>query len=264
MKWWRPFTAGGAFFDRLIGSVVAATAAVWILKFLHLAFNLPVGHWWQFFALPGELSEFFGQPWSLVTYAWVHTNLINFLFNLILLYYIGTLFLTYEPPSRMWKLFLAGIIGGGIAFLLSNKWIPFLYKDEPEALLTGISAGYVTWLAWLAARYGDQYVYIRLIGRVRIRHIFYFFLALDFLLLFTYNSGGHIAHLAAALIGWSWAKYIDRPRRTAPSRIYDNYKPAREKEIDRILDKINRSGFDSLTEREKEILYRESERHRKG
>jgi len=93
-------------------------------------------------------------------------------------------------------------LAGGTAFLLTYATLPFLYRDEPQAYLTGISAGYMIWLAYLAAKYGNYDVPVRLVGRVKIKYIFYFFLVLDLLLLFTANSGGHVAHLAAALTGW--------------------------------------------------------------
>lgn len=264
--WSKYFGRGQISFEWLIASVVIATAVIWFLYFLSLAFDLPVGHWWQKAALPGEWRLFLRQPWSLLTYAWVHTGLIGFLVNLLLLYYIGNLFLIFESERNLLRLFWAGILAGGTAFLLTYAALPFLYRDEPQAYLTGISAGYMIWLAYLAAKYGNYDVPVRLVGRVKIKYIFYFFLVLDLLLLFTANSGGHVAHLAAALTGWLSATTVRRPVIQKKARtvdfpnIYDNYKTSREKEIDRILEKINRSGYESLSEREKEILYRESQR----
>jgi len=264
--WHRGFAGRQLSFEGLIASVVIATAVIWMLYFLSLAFDLPVGHWWRYAALPGKWETFVRQPWSLVTYPWVHIGLVDFIVNLLLLYYIGTLFLVFEDERRLGVVFGVGAGAGALAFLLSYKYLPYFYGDEPAPYLTGISAGYIAWLAYLAAKYGKHRTYVRLLGHIRIRDIFFFFLFLDLVLLFTSNSGGHIAHLGAALAGWLYAvagrlKTVRRNRHaeTYPN-IYDNFKTAREKEIDRILDKINRSGFDSLTEREKEILHRESKR----
>ncbi len=261
------FFRGNSSFERLIASVVIATAIIWVFYFLALLFDLPTGHWWRYFALPGSWQIFIKQPWSLVTYAWIHTGLIGFFINLLLLYYLGNIFLTYEDEKKMMSLFAVGILTGAMAFLLSIKYLPFFYKDETNVYLTGISAGYMIWLAYLGRKYGDYSVTLRLMGDVKIKHIFLFFIVLDLLLLNTANSGGHIAHLASMLAGWLLAgkkrRIFSSEKKTGSShhKIYDNLKTSSEKRLDKILDKINRSGFESLTAEEKEILYRESERN---
>jgi membrane associated rhomboid family serine protease len=255
-------------FERLIASVVIVTGAIWLLYFLALIFDAPTGHFWRYFALPGDWHSFIKQPWSLLTYAWIHTGLVGFFINLLLLYYLGNLFLTFFDEKKMMRLFWTGIIAGGLGFLLSYRFIPYLYKDEPNALLTGISSGYVIWLAYSAEIYGHHKVHLSLLGQIKIKHIFVFFLILDLLMLNLTNSGGHTAHLVSMAAGWIIATW--ESKRTAKKfrvvrnepKIYDNLKTSTEKRIDRILDKINESGFDSLTAEEKEILYRESERNK--
>ncbi len=255
-------------FERIIASVVIATGLVWLFYFGALIFDLPTGHWWRYFALPGSWHTYAGQPWSILTYAWVHTGLIGFFINLLLLYYLGNLFLTFESEKKLIRLFWTGIISGATAFLLSVKLLPFFYSDEQNIYLTGISAGYMIWLAYLAKKYGDYRFHLRLAGEVKIKHVFFFFLIIDLLLLNTQNSGGHIAHLASMLAGWIWGtvenKRINKKQQqlTREPKIYNNLKTATEKRIDRILDKINKSGFESLSKEEKEILYRESKRQK--
>jgi len=267
IRWRTFFDEGKINFERLIASVVIATALVWIFYFTGMITGASVGHWWQYAALPGDWHVFVRRPWSIITYAWIHTGLVDFLINLLLLYYIGNMFLTYESEKKLMRLFWTGIVAGGLAFLITRSFADILYKDEPYAYLTGISAGYMVWLAYLAAKYGDYETYVRLVGRIKIKYLFYFFVALDLILLTAYNSGGHVAHLAASLTGWLWAKAELNLSKSsvAPSTsrggIYDNFKPPREKAIDRILEKINRSGFDSLTPEEKEILHKESRRN---
>ncbi len=252
-------------FEWLITSMVFSTGFIWLLYILNLVFNLPVGHWWQYLALPGEFFNLLRQPWSIITYAWVHTELVGFLINLLMLYFIGRLFLIYEKEKKLLRLFFAGILSGALSFLLSYYFLPFLYSDERQAYLTGISGGFVIWLAYLAAKYPDYEVHISVFGNWKIKYLFFFLLFFDLVLLNYSNSGGHVAHLGAMATGWIFGKTGIKKSIgsiSTKNKIYDNYKTANEKKIDRILEKINRSGYESLTEKEKEILYRESQRNR--
>ena len=249
-------------FEKIIYSVVFSGFILWIFYILHQLSGSNIHQIWLFFALPGSFEEFIKQPWSLVTYAWIHLNIIGFFFNLIWLWFIGRIFLGFEPNGKMFKIFILGIIAGGLGFLLAYSFLPFFFRDEPNAYLTGISTGYLSWLGYLTAKYSNYPVYVRLLGNIKIKWFFYFFIFWDVIQFPLINSGGHIAHLFALFTGYFAAKFMNS-RKMKPKHdfhIYDNYKTSTEKKIDRILDKINKKGMRSLTDEERSFLERESKR----
>ncbi len=126
-----------------------------------------------------------------------------------------------------------------------------------------------------------------LIGTVKLWHIAGVFIVLDLIDVSVSNSGGHIAHLSGALFGFIYIKLLQngtdlskgvsaitdfftnlfKPKKATPfKKVYRNpnpqparaaQKPAKDitqQRIDEILDKISRSGYDSLTQAEKDFL----------
>jgi hypothetical protein len=126
---------------------------------------------------------------------------------------------------------------------------------------------------------------------VKIKYIALCFIVLDILQIASENAGGHLAHLGGALYGYFFALQMRKGRdigksfgnladniavlfkkkpkmkvsyRSQTSSTndleYNRQKVEYQKEIDRILDKIAKSGYDSLTKAEKETLFKMSNR----
>ncbi len=254
------FLSAAGMLEKLIYSIVFSAILIWLLYIVHLLFRSNWHRIWIFFALPGEWNSLLRQPWSLFTYAWIHLNLFGFFFNLILLWFTGKLFLTYENEKKLFRVFMVGILSGAAGFLISYHLLPYFFHDEPNAYLTGISSGFLAWMGYLAYKYKDVRVYIRLIGYIKIRWIFYFFLLWDLIQFPVYNSGGHMAHIFGLFSGMIYALAENTRKKESPFKVYDNYKTGREKKLDIILDKINRRGIQSLTDEEKAFLEKESKR----
>lgn len=132
----------------------------------------------------------------------------------------------------------------------------------------------------------QQQVYIFLIGPVKMIYLALFTALIDLLSIQGDNAGGHIAHLGGALFGWLFAMGIRNHRdlatwitcpidwfermprrkkmhikyRRSSAGMNNNACNADKKEqddrINEILDKISRSGYDSLTREEKAILFK--------
>jgi len=136
----------------------------------------------------------------------------------------------------------------------------------------------------------DYTVYIFLIGPVKIKWVALVAFILTTLVDFPTNAGGKLAHLGGALYGYfftvqyrrgkditrsfnrmldtffSWFKPRRKTlhvnyRRPVDDLEYNRQKAEEQKEIDRILDKISKGGYDSLTKKEKETLFRMSNKH---
>ncbi|HBS11289.1 MAG TPA: DUF1751 domain-containing protein, partial [Flavobacteriaceae bacterium] len=80
----------------------------------------------NWFSLPSNLTSFISQPWTLVSYGFLHADFLHILFNSILLFYIGNLFLDFFSKRDFIIYYISGIVVGGIVYLLSYSYFPFL------------------------------------------------------------------------------------------------------------------------------------------
>lgn len=236
-------------------------------------------------SLPASIYELSLQPWSVLTYMFVHVDFMHILFNMIILFWTGKLFIEYLGNDKFWATFILGGFSGGFLYVLSYLLFPVLNGVAMSSQLIGASGGVISILVAIATLLPDYTVHLLLFGPVRLKYIAVVSILLFFISLPLGNTGGHIAHLGGALFGFlmvrqlrngrdltAWMVSFFRFRRLKKSplkvvrkptiEIYSNQADvaASQEVIDHILDKINRSGFDSLTQKERDILYRASEK----
>lgn len=238
----------------------------------------------QYVSLSSNPSDLLWKPWSIVTYAFFHAGIFHILFNLIILNFVGRLFMTFFTQKQLLSLYLMGAIFAGLIYILSYLIFPALINQQ--ATLVGASGAIMAVLFAIATYAPYMQVRLLLIGSVKIWHIAVFYLVVDLISLSFSNVGGHIAHLGGALFGYLYSSqlkngtditkhfssFVDglvnlfRGRKSAPFKkvhkntSYTKPKPvAKDKtqqQIDEILDKISKSGYDSLTKAEKEFLFK--------
>ncbi|QJX47603.1 rhomboid family intramembrane serine protease [Hymenobacter taeanensis] len=244
------------------------------------------------FQLPADLSSLLRHPWTLLTYAFTHEGFFHILFNLLNLYWFGALVREYLGDRRLVSLYILGALAGAAFFLLSFNLIPAL-RIYPNVSLLGASAS-VTAIIMAAATLLPEYTFnLLLIGPVRIKYIAAVVILLSIIAINQGNPGGGIAHIGGALIGFLFIKQLQagrdlgrpvqavgefvggllsgRPRlrvthrntaapaAAAPVKKGTLPKPEQD-EIDVILDKISRSGYESLSKDEKQKLFRASQK----
>ncbi|MBS9774084.1 MAG: rhomboid family intramembrane serine protease, partial [Tenacibaculum sp.] len=204
----------------------------------------------------------------------LHSGFLHILFNLIALFFIGNLFVEYFTPKQLLNFYILGTIFGGISFILGYTYIPLL--QEQNTNLVGASAGVSAILIGIATYMPNYQLKFRFIGYVKLLHIALMWVLLDLLQLSGNNAGGHLAHLGGALFGFLYVtqvsnKKIDlfsffKKKKTNLKTVYktnkkqpknNNQKNEKQKQIDIILDKISKSGYDSLTKEEKEFLFKQ-------
>ncbi|SNZ00386.1 rhomboid family intramembrane serine protease [Flagellimonas pacifica] len=240
----------------------------------------------NWFELPKDLTEFFGQPWSLVTYSFFHAGIGHIFWNMIMLYFSGRIFLNLFDNHRFINVYFLGVIFGGILFLLSYNIFPTLL--EANTVLIGASAGVTAVLIFICAYIPNQEVRI-IFFNVKLWHVGAFFVLVDLIQIpYGGNVGGRLAHLGGALLGYVYARQmlkgndiglgftklreaiaqLFKPRekkapmktvykkKTAKNKNAADYdKEARQRKIDGILDKISKSGYESLSKAEKDFLF---------
>ena len=230
--------------------------------------------------LPASPVAFLRQPWSLVSYMFLHSDFFHLLFNMLLLFWMGKLYTEYLGNRRLWGTYLLGGLCGGVFYFLAFNLLPAFGNDIS---LLGASASVIAVMVAIATLLPDYTVHLLLIGPVRLKFVALTAVLLYFISIPLGNSGGHIAHLGGAFAGWISViqlrrgrdltsfmrtleslgagrrklKVVSRSNNSSDER-YRQESIASQELVDRILDKINKTGFDSLTKAEKEILYRAS------
>jgi len=220
-----------------------------------------------------------GFIWTLVTYGFLHANLFHILFNLLFAFFLGRVLLPMLGPSRFVGLYLGSILVGGLTWLS----VSFTHSN---GVLLGASAAVYGLLTVYACFFPNRPITFLLFFIVPVtvkpKVLVLIFLSIaTFGLLFLEIPGhggvAHSAHLGGMLAGWLYFRYVHnrvgeraptrpnievpqwfRRRKSAPKTTSYTVNVAQagdvRQEVDRILDKINRSGFGSLTDREKKIL----------
>jgi membrane associated rhomboid family serine protease len=229
------------------------------------------------FALSPYFSSLIIKPWTIISYGFLHEGLIHILFNLFILYFIGNLFLDYFNRKQFLVYYFLGVIFGGIIFMLSYNYFPAL--KTRETFLVGASAGVTSIIIGIASFIPNYALRFRFIGNIKLLYIAIFLIALDIIQIPNGNAGGHLAHLGGALIGFLlttklnkgkslilWMESLLQPKQKSPlSTIHRREKSSirkkensidRQKKIDRILDKISKSGYDALSKEEKDFLFK--------
>jgi membrane associated rhomboid family serine protease len=224
-------------------------------------------------ALSSNYKDVLWFPWTLFTYGFLHSEPIHLLFNLIFLYYISTLFYTFFTTRQFLTVYFLGNFFAGLIF------VTYGYLFNYSNLIVGASASIMAIFIAVATFAPNYSLRLPLIGYLKIWHIAIFYVLIDVAQLLTENTGGHIAHLSGSVVGFVFAvlmkKGIDisaififnKKKNSTFKKVYKNkpvkkYQSVRvsdvnfkQRQIDEILEKISKSGYESLTKEEKEFLF---------
>ncbi|MEJ2585959.1 MAG: rhomboid family intramembrane serine protease [Robiginitalea sp.] len=266
--------------------IIVVNVVIFLLVRL-LTFLLKLQPWYleQWFELPRGIMDFLQQPWSLLTYSFLHGGFMHIFFNMLLLYYVARIFFNFFGPRRFVNVYFLGVMLGGAFFLLAYNLFPAFYGSQSP--LIGASAGVMAVLIFICTYIPHQEVRV-IFFNLKLWHIGVFFVLLDLAFIPFDNAGGRIAHLGGALLGYLYArkslegkdmgagfsrlldqlgglfsgkkkapmKTVYKKRKGPASGKVDYEKETRQRKIDKILDKISKSGYDSLTQAEKDFLFK--------
>lgn len=254
-----------------------------VLNLISTLFKLPQLDILPYLGASSDPGELLTHIWTLITYMFVQYDFFHILFNMIILYVFGRIFLSYFNGKQLGGLYFMGGIAGVLLYLLAFNTVPF-YLDLNPSYLIGASAS-VTAILFAAAVYRPNLEIRVFFFPVKIIYVAIVIFILDFAALGSpSNPGGHIAHIGGALVGYLFARQylkgkditrwinniIDfvvnlfnrKPGRmkvkyTRPKtdKEYNRDKHQNDQEIDRILDKIKESGYSGLSGEEKKRLF---------
>ena len=239
-------------------------------------------------SVPSSFRALFLRPWTIITYMFVHKDIWHILFNMLWLYWFGTIFLEYLDQRKLVAVYLMGGISGAIVYILSFNIFPAFTGLVAESVAIGASASVMAIVIAIAAYVPDYTVHLFLFGRVKIKYMALAIFVLTSVMDFSVNSGGKLAHMGGALFGYLYTlnlrqgrdigkrlnKALDflatlfKPRKKlkvthkkpATEYEYNKIKTEQQAKINTILDKISKGGYDSLTREEKETLFKESQK----
>ena len=224
----------------------------------------------NFLKLSPEFSKIVVQPWSIVTYSFIHGGFGHILWNMLLLYFSSQFFFNLFSKQKFINTYFLGVIFGGILFVFSYHIFP-VFKGLNVNLI-GSSAGVMAVIIFICTYTPDQEIRI-LFFNLKLKYIGIILITINVIQLPSGNAGGNIAHLGGALFGFLYAFNLKKGINIANGfETFLNYfsklfivekkekkyinSNIKQKKIDEILDKINKSGYDSLTKEEKDFLFK--------
>lgn len=236
-----------------------------------------------YFAVPASPGNLLLKPWTLITYQFLHYDFLHILFNLLWLFWMGKIFAEYLGMKKLLSVYILGGIAGAILFIIAYNTFPLFSNSVSHAQALGASASVLAITVAIAAFVPDYTVHLMFLGPVRLKYIALVSILLDIISISGSNAGGHIAHLGGAIFGFVYAtnlkkgkniaswlerivewlknifgkrkrKVVKKERPLTDEDFLHNRKVTQEK-IDSILEKISRSGYGSLTNEEREMLF---------
>lgn len=270
--------------------LIAINVVIFLLNLILVnLFRLPnIVNW---FNLPENMGDFILQPWSIVTYSFFHSGYGHIFWNMLMLYFFGRTFLNLFDAKKFLNVYFLGVIVGGFLFMIGYNTIPALLNQN--GVLIGASAGVTAILIYVCTYLPNQTVRLLIID-LKLWHLGVIIVVLDLLRLSNgQNVGGMLSHLGGAALGYFYAKqlmngkdigagfgrFMDsianlfRKDKKAPMKtVYKSAKPKstttgsttanvdrkkadKQRKIDAILDKISKSGYESLSKEEKDFLF---------
>lgn len=274
--------------SKLIIINIGVFVIVSLINLFSILFELNLPDLSKYIGVSSNIKIAATHIWTLVTYMFVHYEVLHILFNMLMLYWFGRIFLMYFTPKNLVALYILGGLAGAIFYILTFNTIPYFVR-QGDSYMIGASASVMA-IIFASAFYNKNLeVMLLLVGRVKIIYIALIMFVLDFIALGgDSNLGGHIAHIGGAAIGYVFAvcylkgKDITKGLNTLFDKVANLFKPKpkmkvtfdrREndhdynqrkyneaEQIDLILDKIKKSGYESLTDKEKKQLFDASNR----
>ena len=269
--------------EKLILINVVCFVLPMLIKTVLFLFNISSTNFFNWFELSASWIDLSTKPWSIITYSFLHSGFFHLFWNMYLLFFSSKLFLNLFPSNTFFNVYFLGVVVGGITFILSYTFFPAFQNSSP--VMIGASAGVMAVFIFMSTYSPDLEIRLILFN-VKLRYLGIAFLLLDIVQIPYGNAGGHLAHLGGAILGFYYVKQlkngkdIGKPFKNFIDKIINIFrkKPKmrtvykkeksqkinkkvsnageKQKRIDRILDKISISGYESLTQAEKDFLFK--------
>ena len=237
--------------------------------------------------IPADLTQLLYHAWTPLTYMFLHEGFLHIFFNMFTLFWFGRIFLMFFSEKQLVGLYLIGGLFAAIVYVGAYNIFPYYAPALHGVKLLGASGSIMAIIVATAFRSPDMGLQVLFLGNIKLKYIAVFFVLTSLFGITSNNGGGELAHLGGALAGYLFfvslrqgkdltkgvssildaifnlfgprrlkVKVNPNPRRSTMSDADFNIKKARKMaDIDRILDKIKTSGYESLSAEEKKRLF---------
>ena len=260
------YISGLNILEKIIFLNIAIYLAPFLINTILFLFNIKNIDLIKWFTIDADFGQLIFKPWSIITYGFLHGSFSHIFWNMVILYYFGKILNNLFEDKLLKKLYLSGIAVGGLTYVISYNIFPVF--SGVESVMIGASAGVMSVLFYLAS-YSPQMGIRIFFFDIKIIYIALFLFFYDIIQIPLNNSGGHIAHIGGAIWGYYYCisnnKGVDftqsifnifKTTKKINSKVRQSNNNFDQKKIDSILDKISDSGYDSLTKKEKEYLFK--------
>nr|WP_321243775.1 rhomboid family intramembrane serine protease [uncultured Psychroserpens sp.] len=270
-------------FEKIMAVNVLIFFIGWLIQITR---KIPRSYTLSWFELPKDFLDFIVKPWSIVTYGFTHYDFLHLLFNMIVLYFVSRSLVNLFPSKQSLNIYFLGIIAGGLSFLVVYNILPDSFSSTVGSLV-GASAGVNALLIFLCAYMPNRETRFFAIS-IKLWYIGVAIVLFDVIGLFGANQGGNVAHLGGSLLGYLYATQLVKGKDIGSgfekimdsiANLFNKKSPLKtvhrnkkntiaghnkqefnefnnQKKIDLILDKISKSGYESLTKEEKAFLFK--------
>ncbi len=281
--------------NNVLGKLIIINVGVWLALLLAdtvlwLFQSYFYQHIIHFLAVHSNIYILITHPWTLVSYMFVHEGFWHLLFNMLWLYWFGKIFLEYLTERQLLAIYLMGGIAGALFYVLTFNIFPSFEHVFYYSYAIGASASVMAVLVAISFYVPDYRMNLLFIGPVKIYWLAIFFFVYDLLSIKSANAGGHLSHIGGAILGWLFVYFLQRGRditlgfssllewiarpfsynkrntfrvssyagKKFTDEEYNQQKHNNQQRVDAILDKIAKSGYNSLSKEEKDFLFRSS------
>jgi len=260
---------------------------------LLLLFNISGSFLVSYLAIPADTTMLLFRAWTPLTYMFLHEGFLHIFFNMFTLFWFGRIFLMYFSEKQLVGLYLVGGFFAALVYVLSYNLFPYYAPELHQSLLLGASGSIMAIIVATAFRSPDMELQVLFLGSVKLKYIAIFFVLTSLFGITSTNGGGELAHLGGALAGYLFVvslrqgkdltKGLNRildaistlfgPRKlkvkpnpgrrtsTMNDAEFNMNKARKMADIDKILDKIKTSGYESLSTEEKKKLFEQGKKN---
>ena len=240
------------------------------------------------FSFPNDIFAFGLKPWSIITYSFLHADFFHLLFNMLWLHFFGQIFINIHPGRRFLNVYFLGAIFGALLYMVAYSFFP-AFAEISKSTLIGASAAVSAVMVAATIQSPESPLRFMFIPfTFKLWWITVGLLILDVVRIPNGNAGGHLSHIGGALIGYIYMKQLQKgndlgapvekvmdwimalfkpkdkvkmrtvhkAKRTKSKVVRSTKTVATQKQIDAILDKISKSGYESLSKQEKDFLFK--------
>lgn len=245
----------------------------------------------RWFVLPADLDKVITRPWTIITHFFTDETFFHLLGNVLWLWLFGYIFQDIVGNKKLIPVYIYGGLAGAIGYLLIQNLVPSLRASVSMESFYGANAAVMSVAAATTTATPTYRIFPLIKGGVPLWVITIVYLLLNFSGVHLGDIALYSAHIMGALAGvcfilllqrgidgsiwinnfFYWCVNMFNPdsRNSAKvsakdsffykvngSQPYKKIPNISQERIDKILDRINTEGYQSLTDEEKDMLKR--------